>query len=420
MNTKVSLSHAKGRKLPYIVRWFGDVDHETGKQRRYSRSFKHSREAKAFQIEKQADLNRGSPRDEVKQVTLGQVLEEFTESRLAGLSYSSQEAYRRTMEQLRAYFDTTHSLRLIDQRRAEAFIVSRKRARGSGGNLSSWTLYQHRKHCRAIWAAAVAWKYVDRNPFVCPKEDKNSPLRIRGKSRPWQHIVPAEFTGFIAKVPTARQRAAYWLMYGCGLRPGEVYNLTADCVDLDERRVHVINRAPTADAPPFTIKADGQSAESKERSVPIPQAAMPDLTEALQQAFKSGGFIALSATRYVTVQQNWRLCRAGEGWAGHGHRPWQTRDLLNNILRETKRYLRKANIEITSPFTMTTLRKSFGQNHANAGTPPKTLAKLMGHSDVSVTMEFYNRVTDANEREAARTMDQILGGKKQARRSAGA
>lgn len=39
----------------------------------------------------------------------------------------------------------------------------------------------------------------------------------------------------------------------------------------------------------------------------------------------------------------------------------------------------------------------------------RTLAKLMGHADVSVTMEFYNRVTDANEREAGRTMDALLG-----------
>ena len=60
--------------------------------------------------------------------------------------------------------------------------------------------------------------------------------------------------------------------------------------------------------------------------------------------------------------------------------------------------------------TLHTFRKSFAQNHANAGTPPRTLAELLGHADARVTMEFYNRVTDANRREAAATLDRVLGG----------
>jgi len=35
----------------------------------------------------------------------------------------------------------------------------------------------------------------------------------------------------------------------------------------------------------------------------------------------------------------------------------------------------------------------------------------MGHADVATTMEFYNRVTDANEQAAAQTMDRLLGGR---------
>ncbi len=106
---------------------------------------------------------------------------------------------------------------------------------------------------------------------------------------------------------------------------------------------------------------------------------------------------------------NWRLCREGKGWAGHGHRPWQNRDMLNNLLRDTNAYLRKAGMEQTAPFTLSTFRKSFGQNHADAGTPSRTLAKLLGRSDVSVTMQYYNRVTDANERGAAKTVDRLFG-----------
>ena len=45
---------------------------------------------------------------------------------------------------------------------------------------------------------------------------------------------------------------------------------------------------------------------------------------------------------------------------------------------------------------------------SGAGRPPRTLAKLLGHSNTRVTMQFYNRVTDANERAAAAAMGHLL------------
>lgn len=175
----------------------------------------------------------------------------------------------------------------------------------------------------------------------------------------------------------------------------------ADNTDLEHGRVHVANWAATNDLPPFTVKAEGQSTESKERTVPIPEAAVPDLTEALRQSFKSGGFLVLTPERFRRVQEYWRLCREHQPWGGHAWRPWQNRNMMNNLLRDTKAYLRKAGVELTAPFTLHTFRKSFAQNHADACTPPRTLARLLGHSNTRVTMQFYQKATDANERAAA-------------------
>ena len=63
---------------------------------------------------------------------------------------------------------------------------------------------------------------------------------------------------------------------------------------------------------------------------------------------------------------------------------------------------------MTAPFTLHTFRKSFAQKHAHAGTPPRILAELLGHSNTRVTMQFYNRVTDANERAAAEAMNRLF------------
>ncbi len=82
--------------------------------------------------------------------------------------------------------------------------------------------------------------------------------------------------------------------------------------------------------------------------------------------------------------------------------------MLNNLLRRAKAAIKRAGIQLTAPFTLTTFRKRFAQNNADMGTPPKTLASLLGHSDVKVTLQYYNRVTDANRAAAAAAMNALL------------
>lgn len=413
MKTKVGLSHEPKRKKPWLVYWWGDPDPDTGKQRKYSQAFKYNREAREFQASKQTELDQGGPRDTPVDATLGRLLDEFFESRAANLSHSSQECYRNTMTQLREHFGANRPIRLIARRQAETFMATRKRRDGRSGGLSTWTKRQILTYSKAVFRAAVDWGYIERNPFQPPGTGGSSPLTVKAKSKPWHHLIPKEFDEFLAVVTNVKRRAAYWFMYGCGLRPGEMYNITLDRIDLAVCRVHIVSRPATQEIPPFVVKCDEGTSSSKDRSVPIPDPAVPDITAACQEAFKSGGLVALTPERFSKVQEDWRLCRDGKPWGGRSkHRPWQNRDMLNNLLRDTKAYIRKAGVSLTAPFTLTTLRKSFAQNHADAGTPPRTLAKLLGHADVSTTMEFYNQVTDANERAASDTMSRLLGGKK--------
>lgn len=414
LNNSVSLLHEPSRgKRCWLVRWWGTPNEHTGKQKRYSKSFEHQRDAKAFQAEKQAELNRGLARDPVV-LTLEELVREFEETRLSTLSYASQVAYKNTTDQMLEYFGRQRKIVVIKTRHAEAFMATRKRRDDRVGELSGWSRLRHLMHARAVFAAAVAWGYLNENPFRVSAGSGASSLRVNPKSRPWHHLTPEEFVRLQNVVPTARKRAANWFQYGCGLRPGEVYNLRVSNIDLSQRRVQIVNREASEDTPPFTVKADGQSGQSKERWVPIPDAAIPDITEAVKEAFKSGGFIALSPARFRKVQDDWRLCRQGLPWGGHSWRPWQNRDLVNNVLRDTKRHLRRAKITLTAPFQLTTFRKSYAQNLANAGVAPRTLARLLGHTDTRVTMKHYATVTDSNERQAGELMSRLLSPQQEA------
>lgn len=409
MKTKVGLWHKPDRKLPWIVYWWGDPDPDTGKQVRRYKSFKHNRPARGYQTEKQTEIDRGEGIPKQEGVTLGRLLEEYWKSRVACLSYKSHTGYRATFDALLEHFGHDVELRQITQQRAEAFIGNMKRKDGKNTPLSSWTRTQRITHCRAALDAAIEWGYnLARNPFRT-KQRGSTPLRVTPKSGSWHHLIPDEFTAMMSVVSRTDRRAAYWLMYGCGLRPGEAYNVRLDGIDLDNRVVHIRNRKATDDVPPFTIKSDERLGESKARSVSIPLAALPCLAKACAEAFRSGGFVSLTPERFRVVQHNWRLCREGRVQDGRKtHREWQNADMVNNLLRDTKGYLKRAKVELSAPFTLTTFRKSFGQNHADAGTPPKALAEIMGHSDPKLTMKYYARATDANKRAAAMTMDRLL------------
>ncbi len=63
MKTKVGLSHEPKRKLPWLVYWWGEPDQDIGKQRKHTKCFQYNREAREFEAAKQAELDRGGPRD---------------------------------------------------------------------------------------------------------------------------------------------------------------------------------------------------------------------------------------------------------------------------------------------------------------------------------------------------------------------
>ena len=55
------------------------------------------------------------------------------------------------------------------------------------------------------------------------------------------------------------------------------------------------------------------------------------------------------------------------------------------------------------------LRKSYGTNLADLGTPVHTLKELMGHSNIQTTMKFYIKNNDENSRKAVEGLEGLMG-----------
>jgi len=116
-------------------------------------------------------------------------------------------------------------------------------------------------------------------------------------------------------------------------------------------------------------------------------------------------FVFLTPERWELVKIKWQqFYKTGKA------DQWQNRHLMNNALLTFKRHCRWAGLEIASgeKIAIHNLRKGYAQNLADNGVSQPTLKKLMGHSSISTTDEFYLRSSDANERHACEALDNIM------------
>lgn len=80
-----------------------------------------------------------------------------------------------------------------------------------------------------------------------------------------------------------------------------------------------------------------------------------------------------------------------------------------NTNRKFKKYCEKAGIITMDRLSVHCLRKGYGTNLANLGTPVHTLKELMGHSNIETTMDFYLHSSDANKKKAVEGLEGLAG-----------
>ena len=197
----ITKDNRPGRANKWLVRWHGEFEPATGKQRRYCQSFKTRTQAERFQLQKQMELEDG-PRDP-KVITIKELCEQFLDSRKHTLRHATIRGYKYTISQLLEFFSTETKIHKITRQQAEKFISSREIVhpdhQKSGKQLSSWGRNNHLSHCHAIFKAALDWEYLKKNPFAGIKP-------VKPISRDWHYFTSDEFQALLEKIPHLRMR----------------------------------------------------------------------------------------------------------------------------------------------------------------------------------------------------------------------
>ena len=230
--------------------------------------------------------------------------------------------------------------------------------------------------------AAVVDRLITHNPT-----DGVRPLKTPAcAAKESTALNPCHFKPLLKKAIASRFEALYVVAIHTGLRRGELLGLKWADVDLEAGTLAVWR----------SLDADGTFKTPKNRAS----------ERALRLTAR-----ALDALKAHKVRQNAARLQAGRRWQDHDlvfpntiGKPMNAGNLYR---RDFQPLLRRAELS-DKGFTIHSLRHTFATTLADKGVHPSTAQKLLGHSDIRMTLAIYTHATDSMRDAATAALEEAF------------
>ena len=247
-----------------------------------------------------------------------------------------------------------------------------------GESLSTQTVHYVHSVLRRALNQALKWGSVTRNVAVLvdpPRVEKHS-ISV---------LTPEQGQRLLTAAAGHRLEALYTVALLLGLREGEVLGLRWSDIDFT---AHTLRVGQTVQRVSGRLLLAPPKTESSKRLLPLPM--------------KVERALARHAERQEEERAAW-----GEGWNAAGlvfpsevGTPIEPR----NLVRHFKTLLQRADLP---NIRFHDLRHGCATVLMSQGVHPRIVMEIMGHSQISVTMNTYGHVLPETQREAARLLDQL-------------
>ena len=216
---------------------------------------------------------------------------------------------------------------------------------------------------------AISKGYIIQNPManvIMPRSNKKDKI-VRALTVDEQQ----QFTNWLVNKPLTKYkyRNVFLIQMYMGLRVGETLALSTHDIDLKNKRMN-IHRTLTTDENGAVIMGDKTKTYAGRRIVPIPDFLYPYIIEQMQVANSQEN----NEEKLLFKPRNCKYARR------------------TNVNNELKRILENE-FEITGISTHS-LRHTYGTRCIESGMAPVVVQKLMGHKDISITLNTYTSVFD--------------------------
>jgi len=217
MITKIGLYKDPRKQKQWVVRWYGEYEPATGKQRRYSKSFHLKRDVEEFQNQQIMAFKKGQQRDRPEELSLGDFCKDWLKVKKREVRPDSFDVYEYAVRRLMNHFGPDMLLRNVTPRLASKFVAELRPFKGE--TLSGWSRLKTLRNCKTMFQTAVTWELIPENPFKNVKSPKC-------EARRWHYLKPREYRALLAVARSLQWKATYALAYTAGLRFGELFSLT--------------------------------------------------------------------------------------------------------------------------------------------------------------------------------------------------
>lgn len=234
------------------------------------------------------------------------------------------------------------------------------------------------KHLKTCLNDAIKQGYIMRNYCSLVTMPKNTTSATQN-DKEITFFTPEEQQLFLSSLDNHRNKALFVLALGSGLRLGELMGLKWEDVDLNNNTISItraisqLSKVSKDGSRTWSILEHPPKTKSSIRTIPIPTNVKRELQ------------------RHKTMQQK-EMLKYGELYQNNGL--VFCTELGNyidtrNLTRSYARALAKAGIDHKKFHSM---RHTYATRLFEADVPIKTVQKLMGHSDITTTMNIYTHV----------------------------
>ncbi|MFJ4779414.1 tyrosine-type recombinase/integrase [Streptomyces sp. NPDC088762] len=273
-----------------------------------------------------------------------------------------------------------HLIPLIGTKRLESLGVAdvRRFLKALESKTTAATAKESHRVLRSALSAACREELISRNVATLVEPPRPASRELS----PWSLDETLDFLTAARRDPLY---AAFVLAIAMGLRRGEIVGLRWSDIDLDQRVIHVRNQTQRRRG----VLYDGDPKSRRRRVVPIPA-------------------LCVAPLRWHRMRQTAARAKAGEDWYDSGHvfttrtgRPVEPR----NVYRS---FIRVAQAAGLRPIRLHDARHGTATLLTAAGVAPRVVMEILGHSQISVTMNVYAHVVQDTQREAMSHMDRLL------------
>lgn len=343
--------------------------------RRLSHTVETKREAERWIRETLFKAERGLLPAEAARVTVAQFLDRWLEAKAAQVRPKTLEQYR---DFVRLHLKPALGRLRLSELRPDHLQGLYSQMLGRG--LAPKTVRLCHATIRAALNDALRWGLIARNPALAA----TPPRPARRELRVWS---AAEARRFLEAVAGARFEAAYYLAIYCGLRIGEIAGLRWEDIDLEAGRLRV-RRTLRRVAGQGLVVGEPKS-EAGRRQVVLP------------------GPVVEALRRRRLAQKEERLL-AGAAWTDSGYVfTTRTGGALDpqHLCDDFAERVAAAGLP---RIRFHDLRHTCATLLLSAGVHPKVVQELLGHSQISITLDTYSHVLPTLQEQAARAMEALL------------